>query len=146
MKSSSLNCTLQAGEGLPLFLEQSSPLGAAARRAPLCQAPLAPVHTEQQHLIRGSLLSAEPLAAAPWGQKEKSVLTSFFRVESHFFVLTELNQLFLAQHTSKSGTSQLLSETINANHLWFVRIRVPSPSCTAGSTDAFKTITIVIYI
>lgn len=143
MKSSSLNCTLQAGEALPHFWN-NPPRGTAARLAPLCQAPSAPAHTEQQHLIQGSLLSAEPLAAAPWGQKEKSVLTSFFRVKSHFFVLTELNQLFLAHNTCKPGASQLLSEIINANHLWFVCIRVCSPSRTAGSTYAFKTITIVI--
>lgn len=105
----------------------------------LCQSPSAPVHTKQQHLILGSFLSAEHLAAAPWGQKEKSVLTSFFRVKTHFFVLTELNQLVLAHKTSKSGISQLLSEIINANHLWFVCIRVHSPSCSGGSTEAFKT-------
>lgn len=54
------------------------------------------------------------------------------------FALSQLNQLFLATNTSKSGISQLLSEIINANHLWFVCIRVHSPSYTRGSTDAFK--------
>jgi len=105
----------------------------------LCQPPSAPAHTKQQHLIRGSLLSAEHLAAAPRGQKEKSVLTSFYRVKTHCFVLTELNQLFLAHNTFKLGITQLLSEIINANHLWFVCIRVHRPSCTGGTTDAPRT-------
>lgn len=113
-------------------------LFAYSRWALLCQPPSAPAHTKRQHLILGPLLSAERLAATPWGQKEKSVLTSLVRVKTHFFVLTELNQLFLAYNTSKSGISQLLSQIINANHLWFVCIRVHSPSCTGGSTDAFN--------
>lgn len=86
----------------------------------------------------GSFLSAECLATALWGHKVKFVLTSFFKVKIIFFLPWQLNQLFLATKTSKSGISQLLSEIINANHLWFVCIRDPSPSYTGGSTGAFR--------
>lgn len=68
-----------------------------------CSASLSQLQLTQkhQHLILGSLLFAECLTACPWGKTEKSVQTSSFRVKTHFFVRTELNQLFLAHNSSK---------------------------------------------
>lgn len=105
------------GRPCPRLWNNPAPPCTAAAWPRLCPPPAAPAYTKQQHLIPGALLPAQRSAVAPWGQKETSVQTSLFGVKTYLFVLSEFNQLRLARSTSTSYASQLLSETMDANHL-----------------------------